>query len=332
MQLYLLLNDSCNLKCPFCIRGASKGLCIDAEKLESVLSDNPFEGYSLLLTGGEPTLHPKFNDIVELCSRKFKHVSINTNGYLSNWVDNLKNPRIHVQISIDGDRNDHNRIRSGGTIDVYGHIEKTIEKLECSGISYNIATTVSKHNIDSVISLAKELKEFKKIRYWKVSPQLPFGCGNMHDVLDIKEWNAFVDKLISIANIRLAIKKYFDFDLLDSVIKENPNYENVSKTNCGNVKDKIYIYPDFTVYPCTCLTDFPLGNLLENSLDVILASEKAKVFSNYTLSEESVCRSCKYLKFCNGGCIGMSYHYFGKLGVGDYRCPRLKAMRPQDLK
>ena len=332
MQLYLLLNDSCNLKCPFCIRGISKGAVIDEKKLELVLARECFKEYNLLLTGGEPTIHPKLNKIIEICTGKFKHISINTNGYLSGWIDDLKNREIHVQISVDGTREDHDEIRSGSSLKVYEHIEKTITKLECSKISYNIATTVSKHNVDSVLALAKDVQQFEKARYWKVSPQLPFGCGNISDILNIQEWNEFVDKLISIANIRLVIKKYFDFDLLDSVIKENPNFENSKKTNCGNVKDKIYVYPDFTVYPCTCLTDFPLGNLLETNLNQIINSEKAKLFTNYSLSDDSACKSCKYLKLCNGGCIGMSYHYFGKLGKGDYRCPKLKKKEHLDLK
>ena len=47
------------------------------------------------------------------------------------------------------------------------------------------------------------------------------------------------------------------------------------------------------------------------------------VFSEYALKEESECQKCEYKTFCNGGCVGMSYHYFGELGMGDKRCPKL---------
>lgn len=324
MQLYLLLNESCNLKCPFCIRGETKESFIDEKSLELILSRDSFFNYNLLLTGGEPTLHPKFNEIIELCSDKFKHVSINTNGVRSDWIDKLQNTKVHVQISIDGVKDDHNRIRSGGLLDVYGFVERTIKKLEFLGISYNIASTVGKYNVDSVLALASDLARFKALKYWKVSPQLPFGCGNTQEALGAFEWNQFVDKIISIAQVRLKIKKYFDFELLESFIRENPGFHNEQKTNCGDVKDKIYVYPDFTVYPCTCLTDFPIGNLLKSNLHEIINSESAKFFSNYSVLENSTCKNCEYLDFCNGGCIGMSYHYFGKLGMGDCRCPKIQ--------
>ena len=67
-----------------------------------------------------------------------------------------------------------------------------------------------------------------------------------------------------------------------------------------------------------------MGDLSKEPLDRILDSDKNKVFSEYQLAEDSECQSCEYKKFCNGGCIGMSYHYFGKLGMGDIRCPKLQ--------
>lgn len=79
-----------------------------------------------------------------------------------------------------------------------------------------------------------------------------------------------------------------------------------------------------SVYPCTCLTDFCLGNLKLLPLSRILKSDLALKFANYTLLPDSNCNSCEYLKYCNGGCIGMSYHYFYKIGYGDPRCPKLR--------
>ena len=93
----------------------------------------------------------------------------------------------------------------------------------------------------------------------------------------------------------LRIKKLFDFRLLDRYLNTNPLVDKLPKTNCGNVKYKIYVYPDFTVYPCTCLTDFPIGNLLTRSLKDILSSESSKLFSDYQIKSESACKSCKYV-------------------------------------
>ena len=56
-----------------------------------------------------------------------------------------------------------------------------------------------------------------------------------------------------------------------------------------------------------------------DSLDVMGAHQIALKCDK--VLDDSDCSKCKYLKVCNGGCIGMSYHYFKKIGMGDYRCP-----------
>ena len=57
MQLYLLLNQKCNLNCNFCIRGKMTGDSIDIKEWKKILAKNDFSKYSLILTGGEPTLY-----------------------------------------------------------------------------------------------------------------------------------------------------------------------------------------------------------------------------------------------------------------------------------
>lgn len=325
MQLYLLLNTNCNLKCSFCIRGHEYNhLNINVDDLLTVLQKNNFSDYHLLLTGGEPTLHPQFNEIIELCQSFFNGISINTNGYLSSWIDECITNKFHVQISLDGTASLHNQIRGNGVIDVYASIVETIEKLNKHNISYNISTTVGQNNYANIKELCNQIKLFPKIKYWKVSPILPFGCADKGNIIPISQWNDLVDYLLDNVEVRLQIKRLFDFALLDKYMSKNTNIINFPKSNCGNVKYKVYVYPDFTVYPCTCLTNFPLGNLLNSSLSEIIDSENGRLFSNYTVKHESICYGCRYLSVCNGGCIGMSYHYFNELGKGDYRCPLIQ--------
>ena len=120
----------------------------------------------------------------------------------------------------------------------------------------------------------------------------------------------------------LLIKKIFPLELYDKNMG-SINQENRC-LNCGSGKENIYIYPDFNVYPCTCLTDFCIGNIRVKNLEEIIKGKENNIFLNYNILEESICNKCKYKKLCNGGCIGMSYNILGKLGLGDIRCPILK--------
>ncbi|MGN0141865.1 MAG: radical SAM protein [Roseburia sp.] len=322
MQLYLLVNEKCNLKCEFCIRGAGHDGQLDLNEFEKILRRNNFSKYVLMISGGEPSLYYALPELIDICIGKFKKVCINTNGVNSEWIDRLRTTDIHVQISVDGSKAFHEELR--GVPGIFEKIKDTISKLNAAGISYNISTTVGKDNIGNVDELLSEIKTYENVKYWKISLLLPFGCAKESDTISINEWNRFVDYVLDNAGVVVKIKKLFEFDLLDQYINSGKIKDIHITSNCGDVKSKIYVYPDFTVYPCTCLTDFPVGNLLENNLEEIVNSDASEKFVHYSVSENSSCKTCKYLKYCNGGCIGMSYHHFGELGRGDYRCPMVK--------
>lgn len=324
MQLYLLVNQRCNLNCSFCIRGNKNKSPddINIQTLKNILKNNDFSKYTLMLTGGEPSLSDLAN-IIQICTDHFKKICINTNGVYNSWLEKLRTKNIHIQISIDGDKEVHNRIRSQGQ-DVFEKINETIRIINTLEIPYNISTTVTKQNYENIFQFLKKIENFPKMKYWKVSPALPFGCEILKNTISINEWNNLVDFILEKASVPVKIKKLFDFELLDRFI-DSGKIKNLNIiSNCGDVKSKIYVYPDFTVYPCTCLTDFPIGNLAEQNLEEIIHSKNAKKFLKYKVQENSSCASCKYLSYCNGGCIGMSWNYFGQLGMGDFRCPLVK--------
>jgi radical SAM protein with 4Fe4S-binding SPASM domain len=297
------------------------GRSLSLKDWKLVVKNNKFADSTLLLTGGEPSLHKDLNKFIEFSKPHFAKISLNTNGVESSWLNELTSNAVHVQISLDGTPKVHNLLRSKDDYDVYEKINTTIKKLEMLNIKYNIATTVSKENFDDIMNLMSWVERYEHMSYWKISPVLPFGCGSLGNTVSITEWNQLVDNLIEHSRVRIKIRRLFDFGLLDKFVDDGKSVVRGSRLNCGNIKNKIYIYPDLTVYPCTCLTDFPLGNLHTSSLKEILNSDTANRFKNYTVLPESKCYDCKYLKFCNGGCIGMSYNHFGKLGMGDYRCP-----------
>ena len=262
------------------------------------------------------------NDLISYSIQHFKEVCINTNGVKNSWIDNISTKNIHVQVSLDGSPSIHNLLRNNSQ-EIYSRIIKTIQKLERYDISYNISTTVNKINYDDIFNFMNTLSNFKKMKYWKVSPALPFGCNKLENTVSIDEWNKLVDYLLENCNVIIKTKKLFDFNLLEKYLNNNSKIMNI-KTNCGSITEKIYVYPDFTVYPCTCLTDFPLGNLEKQTLTEIIEAPKSKLFKYYTVTDDSICKTCKYLNFCNGGCIGMSYNHYKKLGKGDFRCPIIK--------
>lgn len=321
MQIYLLLTEKCNLCCSMCIRGKQSGCEIDFERLEQTDLWREFGKHDIVLTGGEPSLHKEFISIVNSISASARSLTVTTNGTLSSYLKDINDiSKVFFQISLDGTDSVHDKIRGKGA---FSKTFSTIKKLDEMGASYCVASVVSKKNIDCMPEMAELLCGLNNMEYWRISYEMPFGSAEQYNVamMTADEWNCFVDKMLNIVRFRLKIQKIFPFELFDK--RMNDNCDN-RIFNCGSCNGKIYIYPDLTVYPCTCLTDFPLGNLNEQGICEILSGEKARVFSRYSLVEDTPCNKCKYKHLCNGGCIGMSYHFFGGLGYGDARCPLLK--------
>lgn len=333
MLTYLLLTERCNLNCSHCIRGEkrTKDMTVSnfRRAIDQVQHVHPESGF--VLTGGEPTLNSAFERMLDGLLRSTQRtVIVNSNGTTQFYerverYSGFKNLRI--QFSIDGDEKEHDQIRGAGA---FVRLRKSLELLRVAGMPIWVSTVVTNQNVASIGRLRNLMIEFN-VQKWHVNPVLPFGCGKGMTPMPIEKWNAFVDKMIDETPLRLGIKKLFDFSLLESMGKaEIRKFEAESvknrRRNCGCGQRKLYVYPDMTVYGCACLTNYPMGNLRDADLDVIERSENAVALREYALVQDSPCRLCQYVGICNGGCIGMSVHNFGRLGVGDIRCPIFKKL------
>lgn len=328
MQLYFVISLDCNLHCSHCIRNFSSKSdeIIDLQSATRVLEEiaKVDSKAQIVLTGGEPTLHKDFFDIVETAKKLFSNVVICSNGVYSPAILEklcvLKN--VAVQISLDGTETAHDRIRGKGNFVKSINSIKTIVE---HSVPVRVSSTVNTENIASMLDLAEQLSKLK-ITKWQVALEQAFSEIEAKRQVDTQTWNNFVDELLAKAKLRVKIKKLYDFALFEKMeqkfgkdfIKAN------SVQNCGCCGTKMYIYPDLSVRACTCMGSFILGNLKDNSYSEILASMKEKK-SLLRIKENSPCAKCEWLYLCNGGCAGYSKYYFGEIGYGDKRCPKVKA-------
>lgn len=80
------VTDSCNLQCPVCYAGSSphREAWRSLEEIEAMLDAvvrNEGEPDVVQISGGEPTIHPQFFEILDLAkSKPIKHLMVNTNG------------------------------------------------------------------------------------------------------------------------------------------------------------------------------------------------------------------------------------------------------------
>jgi len=85
-NLIIEVTDTCNLRCPTCYAssGPERQTHRSLEQIERMLDRacaNEGEPDVVQISGGEPTLHPQFFDILDAARRRpIKHLMVNTNG------------------------------------------------------------------------------------------------------------------------------------------------------------------------------------------------------------------------------------------------------------
>ncbi|BAK46446.1 predicted Fe-S oxidoreductase [Clostridium sp. SY8519] len=76
------ITTQCNLRCPICFADSGRGEHMPTDKVYRCLDDMYDKGLRFIhISGGEPTIHPDFFDIVSYAKKKgFLYIQINTNG------------------------------------------------------------------------------------------------------------------------------------------------------------------------------------------------------------------------------------------------------------
>ncbi len=183
------LTDRCNLRCRHCYigeglhwpnrrwpfgQGHLRRQDLPYEAILEILKEfEKIQGLRLLLSGGEPLLHPHFWEINEvLRDYAFRSVLLSNATLITKAI--AKRLRVHeVQVSLDGMEEGHEAIRGKGT---FTKTLSAIDHLQEAGIGVSIATMIHRENLNQFDSLAS-LMLSKKIGEWNVD--LPCIAGRM---------------------------------------------------------------------------------------------------------------------------------------------------------
>jgi uncharacterized radical SAM superfamily Fe-S cluster-containing enzyme len=158
----LEINDACNLTCPVCfaessIKRQGQRSLAEVERMLDILVASEGEPDLVQISGGEPTLHPQFFDILHAAkSRSVRHLMINTNGIRiareAGFAERLTEfmPRFEVYLQFDSLRRDALVELRGA--DLTKVRLDALEALERNKISTTLVVTVKKGVNDSEIA------------------------------------------------------------------------------------------------------------------------------------------------------------------------------------
>jgi radical SAM/SPASM domain protein of ACGX system len=275
------------------------------------------------ITGGDPILHSRFWDLMELFkSNKIAFSILGNPFHLNDEVcQRLKECGCQrYQLSIDGLRETHDAIRKPGSFDT------TLEKIKClqnAGIRCAIMTTVSGTNISEmpeIIDLVVEHKAniFAFARYCPTSSEKSTHLTpeQYRDLLEMcwQKFELYKDSGTSF-NLKDHLWTLFLYEKGLFTIPENLNEEMIyDGCNCANCH--LTILPKGDVYACRRF-ESNVGNVFNEKLFDIFTGDNINQYRDYEKFEK--CSKCELKRFCRG-CPAVTYGYTGNFYGTDPQC------------
>ena len=276
-KIYIEITNICNLKCKFCKDNNRKKEFMELENFRTIISK--IKNYTNLIAlhiKGEPLLHPKLKEILDVCYENNVLVNITTNATLLNEnIELLSCSKALRQLNLSIHAINQNNL------DISKNMNDVLDSI----------TKIKKANKDLIISY----------RLWNIK-DLDKNNENII-ILDIlgKEYN--IKRIVERSKKEKFIELSRNIFLNQDIEFEWPdlNKEVISnKGMCYGLKRQLGILVNGDVVPC-CLDqngDILLGNILNENIKEILESQKSQNiingFNNGNLIEE-LCQRCGFI-------------------------------------
>jgi AdoMet-dependent heme synthase len=344
VAVQMILTRQCNLKCSYC----SAANFLDNET-EPELSTTEWINvlkrlkeigvFTIDFTGGEIFLREDVFEILKTAvACRFSKIEVLTNGTLITPVEASKLKKLGIQnisISLDGDMENHNRLRGIGS---YERTIQGIRHLLDHGIVPTILFTPLRENFRSLESLVQNLYPMG-IRNIFINNLHPGGrCKEIYRdiMLDISvDVKSFSEMIVDIKEKYPGLKingintSYLSFPIdyrLNETSPDNLGNCTAHKLKpCSAGHSSCNITPGGWVIPCSELSDFKGGNVREQDiLDIWKNSGKfreIRELSEISTAEIDYCRNCQFNIFCSAGCRADAYLIYGNLLSPDPFCP-----------
>ncbi|MEU4650589.1 radical SAM protein [Nocardia fluminea] len=188
--------DSCNLRCPTCFADSSpelRGVVAVEDVLANVdqrLARENGRLDVLMLSGGEPTLHPQLARLLtELTARPITRILLNTNGLRIAVDDELlallcaHRDRVEVYLQYDGETARASRHHRGGDLRV--RKQQALQRLSSNAVFTTLVMTVALGvNDDEIGAVLRTAMDTPFVGGVSIQPQFGSGRSGAIDPMD----------------------------------------------------------------------------------------------------------------------------------------------------
>ena len=276
------------------------------------------------ITGGEPMLRQDLMDILDYTNSIKMETRLLTNGTLitPQNVEELKRRGVErLQISIDGSRDTHNKIR-----EKYYAYDKAMEGIRnCAnaGILVTVSMTAMQSNKEQLedVIINSINSGAGIVGFQSYVPERSLGIKDPEFIGAEDTYSLFLET-------RMLVKKYGDkikilqtevlWQMMqwDTKLKQEARETGKFLSGCGAGFSGISVLSDGKVYPCRRLP-IKIGNIKEGLIDIMLNSEVLQNLRDFDKMKKKGC--CDEVYYCRG-CRAVAYAVTGDYMAKDPMC------------
>ena len=281
IQGSLITTFRCNAQCNMC--NIWKFQTNPNEEIDASYYEKLPAGLRINITGGEPTLRRDIDKIFEILYPKSRLLELSTNGYNTQKIVELANkyPNILIRVSVEGlpKINDTKR----GIKDGFDHALRTmleLKKTKCKNIGFSVVISPDNymdllHLYDLCVALDVELGNSAVHNSWYFHKD----DNQIESEEALRQHELFVKALLTSKrrHFKDRLKDYGRAYFNRSIHRRLRGDTDEYRPPCGALSDFFFIDPCGNVTPCNGSgEEWKLGNIKEDTLENILASDKAK--------------------------------------------------------
>jgi len=338
-SLYLYVAGSCNLACRHCwiapsfIPGGNGGSFLKLEHIHKAVREAaPLGLRSVKLTGGEPTLHPQFCDIVSVLGEAGLATMIETNGTL---VDRAlasflrAHPTVtFISVSVDGaDAETHDGLRAvAGSFDsALAGIRALVEV----GFHPQLICTLHRGNVgqvEKVAALAEALgcSSVKFNLLQRVGRGQRLAADEGLAIEEVLQLNRTIEsELVSRFRLRIHLDLPMAFRPIRRLLDDGLGV-------CA-IRNVLGLLAGGELSLCGIGTSVPeliFGHIRTDNLAEVWCTRPAlaRLREEVPARLEGICGQCLHRDLCLGACVADNYHSSGRLGAAHGFCQQAEEL------
>lgn len=316
----------CNMRCRYCFYAdvtehrevESYGIMTPstAESLVKRAFEFASSSVTFAFQGGEPTLagvdfYRSFIGLVEKykTARLAVNYAMQTNGYFlpDELCEILRENSFLLGVSLDGTAAIHDMARVDAVGEgTFRRVTENIKKLDEYKIDYNILTVITENNAKNIGKIYNYFRSrnYKYVQFIKHVDGFGDADGKSVYSLSPKRYASFLKTAFGYYYDDFKRGKYMSVREFDNFVMLAQGRSAECCGMNGVCPPNLVIEADGGAYPCDfyVLDEWRLGNIRENSIEEIFASDNSRRFCERSYKIDDKCKACRYFTLCRGGC------------------------------